>query len=171
MNVAVGAVSPPLWSASPRRHRAFFLLGGDHIVRKRKFTIKEDEYIRMNYPKYSLNDIATELGRSKSSVQSRVKSLGLKDDRPAAVMTSEELLESADLNDRDGDTLRRLIELRDMLHDNLFSKDTPTTIIAKLSKEYRDTIQAIHEMTETKPDEGGESKLEALFAEFESDAR
>ena len=86
-------------------------------------------------------------------------------------MTSEELIESADLNDRDSDTLRRLIELRDMLHDNLFSKDTPTTIIAKLSKEYRDTIQAIHEMTEAKTDGGGESKLEALFAEFESDAR
>ena len=85
-------------------------------------------------------------------------------------MTSEELIRSANLNDRDGDTLKRLIELRDMLHDNLFSANTPKTIIAKLSKEYRDTIQAIHEMTETENDAGSESKLEALFAELE-DAR
>jgi hypothetical protein len=85
-------------------------------------------------------------------------------------MTSEELIKSANLNDRDGDTLKRLIELRDLLHDNLFSADTPTTIIAKLSKEYRDTIQAIHEMAETENDAGSGSKLEALFAELD-DAR
>ena len=96
--------------------------------------------------------------------------LGLKEENSAAVMTSEELIESANLNDRDGDTLKRLIELRDLLHNNLFCSDTPKTIIAKLSKEYRDTIQAIHEMTETENDAGSESKLEALFAELE-DAR
>lgn len=86
-------------------------------------------------------------------------------------MSTEDLIKKANLNDRDSDTLRRLIELRDMLHDKLFTDNTPATIIAKLSKEYRDTIQAIHEMTETEKDEGSGSKLEALFAELESDAR
>ena len=169
IRIRTGAYPPPGGSDS-LRHRAFFLLGGDNIGRKSNFTIEQDEFIRTNYLKYSIGEIANELGRSKSSVQYRVKVLGLKEENSAAVMTSKELIESANLNDRDGDTLKRLIELRDMLHDNLFSADTPTTIIAKLSKEYRDTIQAIHEMTETEPDAGSESKLEALFAELE-DAR
>ena len=48
-------------------------------MRKKNFTIKEDEYIRAQFRKQSLSEIAHALKRSKSGVQGRVKALGLRE--------------------------------------------------------------------------------------------
>ncbi|MEG1433894.1 hypothetical protein [Eubacterium sp.] len=138
-------------------------------MRAKKFTNEEDNYIRAHYRKYSLNDIAVALNRSKSGIQGRVNALGLRDTSPEARMSFEQIKETTNLSDRDGDTLKRLIELRDLLHQTMFGPDIPATAIPRLASEYRNTLSAIHDLTETES-EGGESKLEALFAELE-DAR
>ena len=135
---------------------------------RKPFTKKEDEYIRAQYRKFSLQEIADTLGRSKSGIQGRVNALGLRDTSNEARMSFDEIKESVDLNDRDSDTLKRLIELRDLLHKTMFAKDMPKTAIPRMASEYRATLSAIHELTEAEKPEEGQSKLDALFAELDN---
>lgn len=139
-------------------------------MRKKNFTIKEDEYIRAHFCKLSLNEMAIALNRSKSGIQGRVKALGLRDSSTEAQKTFEQIKsDKGDLmNDRDSDTLRRLVELRDLLHRTLFDKETPSTALPRLASEYRNTLEGIHDLAETEDGESESSKLEELFAEFDA---
>lgn len=106
---------------------------------RKAFGTDEDEYIRENANRLSLGQIAQILGRSRSSVQSRIKRLGIE-------RVTYEPPRQEELPTVPGDRLRRLLALRDLMEADILGGDVPMMQRPSYFREYRALLAEIGEL-------------------------
>lgn len=113
-------------------------------------TEDEVEFIRTTYRELGPMECARRLGRSRSVVKSRAKEMGLTN-REAVTRTRVVAAPMADEGRQD--TLARLREARDVLHEQMLGADPRN--VAGIVREYRATCREIEELEGGEKDGGG----------------
>lgn len=98
-------------------------------------------YIKENYPRLTIRDIAEKLKISKSSVHLQIERLGLS--KSGAIEKAEVAYVLPDGHEGE-DRVSRLEKLRDLLARSI--DDAPLRTLAGLSKEYREVLKEIDEL-------------------------
>lgn len=131
-----------------------------------RFKESEIEYIRAVYSEVGPTEVARVLGRSKSAVKARAKSMGISFGRDGKKILQAPKPEQAGgaINERQ-DTLARLYELRAVLRTNM--AQAPPNAVAALSREYRACLEDIEKL-ESANDERGSDALAAIAAAVEA---
>lgn len=119
---------------------------------RKAFTADEDNYIRENLGRLSLNQLAQVLERPKSSVQYRIKTLGLEATRHEVPKVEDQPVEPEG-------RMRKLCALRDIMEGDILGGKVPMMQRAAYFREYRALLAEISEL-EGKTDAERESKPE-----------
>lgn len=119
---------------------------------RKAFGADEDEYIRQNINRLSLGQIAQVLGRARSSVQYRIKALGLERvvvSRPSREPSECDEYETPEAEAVGGDQsgrLRRLYVVRDIMEKDILNDMVPIMQKSGYLREYRALLAEISEL-------------------------
>ena len=136
--------------------------------RGKPWTADEREFVRNAYPALGPAAIAKKLKRSRSGVCALIKRMKESGEIATGESTGESVGAGVSAPPADGpdgrqDTLGRLRWVRSLLERQLYEAET--TQAARLAKEYRETVEAIEEITVmagVRP-EGGYGRITCLF--------
>lgn len=123
----------------------------------RPYTQKELDFIRDNWERMTVQEIADKLGRSKSGIYKKISDMRLRGDRPGKAVPPMDAgpkkappmdkkvvrsgVESIGARKTD---LERMKDLRDLIWRNLL--DAEPSEVSKLAPEFRKTIEKIESM-------------------------
>lgn len=126
---------------------------------RKAFSTEEDEYLKQNTGRLSLGQMAQFLERPRSSVQYRIKKLGIQSD--GAVY---EVPKVKEMPKQVKDRHERLLELRGVMEGDIFGDDIPVMSRPAYYREYRALLAEIAEL-EGEADGATEAEPQSTFAQ------
>lgn len=128
---------------------------------------ERDAFIAEHFGLMSYREMGEALGCSRTTVYRRAKALGLTEATAREqVRVALDRIESAP-EAPENDQLRRLFELRDLLHACITSGDISMQALTSMSREYRETLRQIADLQRGEaPSEAGASDVAGPMADL-----